>query len=128
MTQEPIHIDLEFPPAFLEFTRQCEAYCVAGCCGLDAFSFDDETLGSAVARLGTAKAKDACESGIEFAMSHRPEKSACWSAQDDFNHCWANGEDFYKWTKDLVASIRNQIQIRTEQIAAGQPATRFGSK
>ena len=112
MTQAPIHIDLEFPPAFLEFTRQCEAYCVAGCCGLDAFNFDDESLGAAIERLGTAKAEDACESGIEFATSYRPEKAECWSAQDDFNHCWANGEEFYNWTKGIVASIRKQIQIR----------------
>ena len=128
MTQAPIHINLEFPPAFLEFTRQCEAYCVAGCCGLDAFSFDDETLGAAIDRLGAAKARDAYESGIEFATSYRPEKTEFWSAQDDFNHIWASGESFYNWMKDIVASIEKQIQIRSELDGGGQPATSPESK
>ena len=110
MTKAPIHIDLVFPPAFLELTRQCEVYCVAGCCGLDAFSFDDQTLGTAVIRLGTAKAQEACESAIGFAASLRAEQVECWSDQDDFNHCWANGEEFYNWTKGIVSSTRKQIQ------------------
>ena len=114
MTQDTIHIDLEFPPAFLVLTRECEVYCVAGCCGLDAFSFDDQILGMAVAELGSAKAQEACESAIEFAMSHRAEKVECLSNQDDFNHRWANGEEFYNWTRDIVSITRKQIQIRTE--------------
>lgn len=61
-------------------------------------------------------------------MSHRSEKAECWSDQNDFNHCWANGEEFYNWTKGIVASIRKQIQIRTEQHGGEQPATRPESK
>lgn len=128
MTDAPSHIDLEFPPSFLEFTRQCEVYCVAGCCGLDAFSFDDQTLGAAIDRLGIEEAEAACTAGLDFADTHRGEKLECWSEQDDFNHCWTNGKDFYDWTKTVVSSVKEQIKQRTEQDGGEQPATRPESK
>lgn len=110
MSLTPSHIVLEFPPAFLAFTRECEVFCVAGCCGLDAFSFDEETLGAVIQRLGTETAEEACKAGLEFANAHRAEKAECWSDQDDFNHRWTNGEDFDAWTKNLVSCIRKKIQ------------------
>ena len=114
MTPAP-SVELRFPSQFLDFTRLCEVYCVAGCCGLEAFSFDDETLGSAIEKLGVVKALHACESAMDFAESCRSEKARCWSDQDVFNNYWDNGEGLYRWTKKIVQSIRAQIQKRTEQ-------------
>ncbi len=120
MTPSPIHIDLEFPRVFLDFTRECEAYCVASCCGLDAFSFDEVTLRAAIERFGIEKTSEACEAGIEFAASHRSDNEECWSDQDDFNHRWHNGGEFHDWMKNLISGIRVQIQNRTEHGSDGK--------
>ena len=112
MSDTPKPVELEFPPVFLELTRECEIYCVAGCCGLDAFSFDDETLNGTIDTLGLEKAEAACEAGLSFADSYAHEKARCWSDQDVFNHYWTNGKSFYDWTESIVFSVLGQIEKR----------------
>jgi len=109
MTEKTNHIDLKFPEDFLEFTRLCEVYCVAACCGLDAFDFAPEVLASAIESTGKSGVAEMCGAVTEFAQSLRSEKRECWSDQDDFGHCWENGEKFSSWVEELVSAIRAQL-------------------
>lgn len=100
------HVDAKFPQLFIHLTRYCEVYCVAGCCGMDAFSFDRETLKDAITTVGKADAMRACDELLEYVHSVKGYKSGISSAQDDFNHIWKNGDELYAWASNIVIDIR----------------------
>ena len=82
---------------------------VAGCCGIDAFSFDRETLKNAIATVGKADAMRACDELLEYVHSVKGHESELWSAQDDFNHIWKNGNELHAWASDIVIDIRELL-------------------
>ena len=112
---EPSTVQFNFPKEFRDLSRRCEVWCVAGCCGLDAFSFDDDTLDAAIEHFGVSETEQACVLAMEFAESMRTRESRLYSGQNEFNNCWQNGEALHKWVKQLVGSIRKRIGSRLRQ-------------
>lgn len=115
MTRANDYLDASFPASFIDFTRQCEICCVAGCCGLDAFLFDDSTLEDAVQDFGLARTESMCVESEQAAQQFAHESRQCWSSQDDFNAIWENGSELSKWMQEIIDATKRLIQKRTEQ-------------
>ncbi|WP_425605573.1 DUF6331 family protein [Luteolibacter rhizosphaerae] len=120
MTRAADHLDASFPASFIGFTRHCEAYCVAGCCGLDAFSFDDSTLESAIMAYGVNATESMCAESQQAALQFSHETRQCWSSQDDFNAIWDNGSELSKWILEIIGDTRRLTPRLSKQADAGK--------
>lgn len=109
----PGHIDITFPKSFIQMTRFCETYCVSGCCGLEAFTFDRKTIAEAIDRYGIRESSVACDEASLFADELCGESRECRSDQDDFNHCWKNGAECALWIREIVQLTRESIAAKT---------------
>lgn len=86
--KEEIALRLDHP--LLGLVEFCETYCVAGCCGVDAFEITEERIDQWVSENGVAATQQALEQlqGIVRDLSNRnftvmsERLNACWPAQE----------------------------------------------
>jgi sugar phosphate isomerase/epimerase len=102
--------EIIYPKSFIEFTRYCEVNCVAGCCGLDAFAFDGDTIKKAIEKYGLEKSQKALNETQTFAEEIKGIKVECYSDADDFNAVFENGEDLASWVNEITQLLKNEIR------------------
>src|SRR5262245_16193210 len=73
------HLELRLPEPLLNLTRSCEVFCVAGCCGPDAFDVQASHLAAWVQEHGIASAIDALHQLETLANEASAQDGAVWS-------------------------------------------------
>jgi len=100
---------LRLPEPLLSLTRNCEVFCVAGCCGLDAFDVQASQLAPWVRAHGIASAINALnhlEALVNEVSTHAGE---VWSDLDEFNAVWKEPRECLEyldlWQREAVRAL-----------------------
>jgi hypothetical protein len=92
-----------------KFFDSLESECVAGCCGLEAFSFSEENVESALGddEMDVEKLIEAIRRQIVCAQSH-PEEELNSSRMNS----WWRGPDLVEFLNDILLKIEKAEQKR----------------
>lgn len=94
--------ELKINQPLLGFFDFCETYCVAGCCGVDAFEISEERVAEWVSKNGIAAAKDAREQ-LQTMISDISKQDV--TVTSDRLNAWWPAEACAAWLDKWVAVL-----------------------